>query len=85
MLERTADLVVPGHAEGAGAQAGHLLAQPIRPLHLRPKVCLHAHSVHCHMLRATLPFPQSQQIHPAALNASLSFRLKCPAVLARNS
>ena len=25
---------IPGEGESAGAQAGHLLAQPIRPLHL---------------------------------------------------
>ena len=35
-------LAVPGEGEGALAQAGNLLAQPIRPLHLRPQVRLHS-------------------------------------------
>ena len=35
-------LVVPWKGEGALAQAGNLLAQPICPLHLRPQMRLHS-------------------------------------------
>ena len=35
-------LAIPGEGEGALAQAGNLLAQPIRPLRLRPQMRLHS-------------------------------------------
>ena len=41
--------MVSGRAEGAGAKPGDLLTQPIRPLHLCPKVPLHAGSITRHM------------------------------------